>query len=103
MRWMAIAAKECSDPCSHEPVPVFPRADQFPVCHLGNHIFQQQASRKTSSDVNSQWVEKKKNKKEVKHAQSFEAWEADQKRQKKIKRFGICFASTNAARSVYSL
>lgn len=46
---------------SHEPLlPSFPWADRFPVCHLGNHSFQQQASRKTRSDVNSQWIEKEK-------------------------------------------
>lgn len=31
------------DPHSHEPpMQSFPLADQFPVCHLGNRIFQQQ-------------------------------------------------------------
>lgn len=37
----------------------FPWADQFPVCHLGNRISQQQAGRKTSSNVNSEWIRQK--------------------------------------------
>lgn len=36
----------------------FAWANQFPVCHLGNHIFQQQAKRKTSNIMNSQWITK---------------------------------------------
>jgi len=59
---MAIAMKECNNlPYSEPLLQSFSRLTKFPVCPFGKHVFQQQASRKTSSGVNSQWFEKKEN------------------------------------------
>lgn len=42
-----VEMEECRDPCSRKlPFAQFPRAGQFPVRHLSNHVYQQQASRK---------------------------------------------------------
>lgn len=62
---MAVAMKEYRDPHSHEPpFAEFPWADQFPVCHLGNHIFPTAGKHKNikQCEFTMDRMEKKQNK-----------------------------------------